>query len=1055
MKKRKYLFIILICVGLCVLVFAVYLLVRHSKTEYSPPLVLIQDPVNKEEVPVGRGVLIHATADDQDGLVEFELWVDDELISRKEVNPDKAVEKLVISAAWMPYPQGEHLIIARAKTVDGDSGQASIIVTAVEQTVEQTPVYVVQPGESLESIAEAHGMTEEEVVELNEGLDPASLEAGDEIDLTGEDSGSSSRPGMEEPPIDWPSEDRELPPDDEEPPLPAFEIDPTWLELLRLLPVEIPAQLKVEVLSLETEGSYDMLHCYSSLAGADPRWVPDVDGDQATDETFSSSGGSGTAWDVAVHFADENAMRFPWPMSDSVPLDISCVGVIEDGTESVNLGRIVDSIEPERWGILQHTFSTGGEAIFRMIYKVSTADKGLDRSITPPWNVRINEEDHTLEWDYLPEERDEIDGFAILLNNTLQWTEYRSAHEASLPSEWFNLPCGDEYGFQVVAFRTAYPEGDYSLPSETAFIRGNEVGGAGCGRSVVITFETLTTGELGRNPSPVYGSFYANDQELRFDGRPIEGDNFPTTFGLSENDTYNISRIMRGFGNNQTQLIVEFPPGRANISELLLWVGFDIYQGGNKVCSGEVSVPEERLAGSFSGAIDTDYPVGRLPDWCIVNFSIQPVEEAPVVEPGAPPPLPDLVVQKLTVDPSSKRVRIHVRNVGQATWSEKNIVAQVSWPDGEEIGTFDWQDVTLAPGETRILSHGGLNPQPALGVCVLLDPNNAVEEVRDRLVTSEILGEKQPYCRPLPDLSITNVIYEEESNDIRIDVQNQGEDPISSSDTGGSLDLANLLVWITFAEGRPLTQRYIDLNLEPRDDVTLIWPLNESERARMRAGYTVIINPDDSIAESDTTNNQYEVEGVARLRISWMVGYAMFCPTGNTLLRGENVGGKNTWDMQLRASVSSGRSTRRVADWNSPEFELTWRDGSGDWWCRAYISDWFEVAGDEVLTITRTAELDIATYGFRWFSGGGEVLTAADDFGGTTHVPPDTSESCFETGVTYVCHGHCACGIITCGWLEDTGVRLLGPFVARSDDIVDYCFWSTTYTIFREDQTSE
>jgi hypothetical protein len=193
------------------------------------------------------------------------------------------------------------------------------------------------------------------------------------------------------------------------------------------------------------------------------------------------------------------------------------------------------------------------------------------------------------------------------------------------------------------------------------------------------------------------------------------------------------------------------------------------------------------------------------------------------------------------------------------------------------------------------------------------------------------------------------------------------------------------------------------------------------------------------------------------LRILWGVGWANFCETGNILTNGENIGGKNNWQMHFTATVQGARGSRRVAGWDSSELEITWRDGNGgDEWCHSYLSDWFEVAGDEQLVITPWAGLDIAFHGYRWISGGSETLTAADDFGGTTHVPIGTNESCYIQPLSYpyicvnstFCSG--GCGALNCSQLGDAGQHIIGPIPALSDDITNTCYWSTTYMIFKE-----
>jgi hypothetical protein len=155
--------------------------------------------------------------------------------------------------------------------------------------------------------------------------------------------------------------------------------------------------------------------------------------------------------------------------------------------------------------------------------------------------------------------------------------------------------------------------------------------------------------------------------------------------------------------------------------------------------------------------------------------------------------------------------------------------------------------------------------------------------------------------------------------------------------------------------------------------------------------------------------------------------------------------------MDLEANVSGAGTRREVANWTSPEFDVRWNDHSGEW-CRFYTSDWFEVAGDETLTINPSAGLDIVGYGYRWFSGGSEALSAENDFGGTTHVPPGTNSECFTNGLPFtIQNGAAVCGPVTCS-VGNEGVHQLGRIEAASDDITGYCWWSTTYAIYREDE---
>ncbi len=1061
MKKRLWiLYAILGLLVVFLLQLGVFYWIMKDRAANSHPLVLIQAPLDRQSLVVSKGFIVHATASADKPLQKMELWVDDMQIAKKLPPAGESPRMMVLSEAWVPATAGVHTVTVKTVTNNGVIGQASIEVDVVEASLASEPKYIVEEGDTLESIADGFDISVDELTALNGG-GGSDLTPGDELVVPVFSSGgsgemepiaSSDTGGEGEPPLEG------APNSDGASPESIESVDIEWPFFRFMAPVD-PVQLKVEVLRLDTPNSFESLHCYVSLAGSTPRWMPDVDSNQNTDESFDMSN-NGRAWDVASHMANENALKIFWDGDQSVPVDISCVGVADGGLDAVDLGTLHKDIWPEAWGIIQHAASSGGEDRFSLAFRVTWPEKGLDPSIAPPWNTAVDVGQHQLTWDYFPNDGSHptIDGFAILLNDTFQWTVGRSARSTRLPEQWFNLPCGDEYRFQVVAFVGGFPSGNYSLPSNTAIISGGDIGGPGCGQSVRVTFETLKTGEVGGDLSPVYGDFYANEQQLNFDGRPPEDDNFPSTFGLRRNSEVQVSQIMTGFGNGDSQMLVEIPAGNPSVLEIPLALGFEIFHGSQKVCSGQQFIDETQLASAFEGEITTDLPVGSMPDWCKVTFNLSPVGETPVVDPGAPPPLPDIVVENLSVDPSSGKLRIHVRNVGMATWTNKDLVARVYSFDGTEFGTFTWPNSTLAPGETLILSHGGMDPQPALGACVLMDPENAVQEERDRYVDSGVLAEKPRYCRPLPDLSIPSVLFDQSTNQLNIVLQNNGETTLTNADTDGSLDHAILVVWLEFPEGRPVMKNFENFDLGARESTTLLIDVNDALRQRMRDGYTVRINPENTIAEKDTSNNAYQVEATERLRLVWRTGWATFCPTNHYQMMGENVSYHNTWDMHLSAYISGGGSRRTVVDWNSPEFEATWDEIQGAGWCSDFVSDWFEIAGDEELTITRSAGLDIPTHGYRWYNGGAETVSAANGFGGTTLVASGTGEECFVDSLLFrrpvmglYTIGTGACGPIRCSGMSEDGIRMLSPIEARSDDLTGYCWWTTTYRLFQEE----
>jgi hypothetical protein len=130
-------------------------------------------------------------------------------------------------------------------------------------------------------------------------------------------------------------------------------------------------------------------------------------------------------------------------------------------------------------------------------------------------------------------------------------------------------------------------------------------------------------------------------------------------------------------------------------------------------------------------------------------------------------------VEDLTLAEASQ-LRIHVRNTGRASWPSREVKAAIVRPTGEIVDVLSWPDISLAPGEARILQSASMHFD-SLPVCVILDPDNEVEEMGDRLESAGILSAHPPVCMQLPDLVITGVEYDPEGSHLLVTVQNQGE----------------------------------------------------------------------------------------------------------------------------------------------------------------------------------------------------------------------------------------------------------------------------------------
>ena len=778
------------------------------------PIVLIHRPLQHQQVLLGEGLIVHATARDSSGVDRMELWVDGEQIVAEE-QTDGPASPFVLAATWVPATRGDHTLVVRAVSHWGVAGQSSVaVVTVAAEASAATPPAAAGEGA-------AGGGTE-------------AAEAG------GGGTGAGASVGGGEPPAA-----QAAAPGSAEGVVEA-------IDFLQAFPVGegrgTTIGLRLELLSLHTQADYEGLHCYIGLGGAPPRWYPDQDGDPSTDESFASLGGGD--WDVGAQLAGASGLVIPWRNDLTIPIDVACVGLSGGGLEALELGRLALALPPEAWGgAVRRAEASGSEGAFAIEYRI-TPEGGapswdfadLDPTMAFPTNLRLDWQRSLLLWDYQPLEGQEpIDGFRVYLDGMLQWTESAEARQSRLPFEWVFPPCGDQYSFTVDAYRGedwSWPAGPVRVPEEGP--------SEDCYRSIVVSFETLAAGELGQDQDhigwvgPTHGSLYANDQSMTFDGRCGYGSGVCGEVGLEDDTTYDLPDFMSEISRGVTEMHMYLDEGET------VRVGFifrdEDFSDDDLICQGEIDASEavDRLV---EGTIVSDNGA------CEVTFTARPVFASPVEGIGGAPPRPMLVVEDLTLEEETGELQIHIRNVGAATVAEQDLEVALAWPSGEAIGTYTFP-LYLAAGARTILQSPEMapGPAPALSACVTLDPNNTIlEEDED-----DPSLRREPFCRPLPDLTISRVNYDSERGSLLITVVNYGE---------GALGAQTLEMVLAFADGgTPQEAVWPEMSLEPWVETLVEWHgLGGEVRERLIGGYTLTLDPNGRIAEEDVSNNQYTV----------------------------------------------------------------------------------------------------------------------------------------------------------------------------------------------------
>jgi len=935
-------------IGLILIVLAFGWFARRGKAFDSRPLVLIISPDNYNQYQTGEGVLIQATAREYNGLSRMEIWVNDSLVDAVDVEVE-GTTNLELLSYWVPTSDGRQQIIVRATSSDGVDGQGMVEIYTSASKDDGTGKYIVEDGDTLASIAEEHGSSAEELTDLNPGLAPGGPAPGDDL-IVPDTEPSSDEPSAPE------GGGGEPPSIDPGPPLVEFPF--SIVEMVRLNTEEM-STLRLEVTALRTWEEYERLHCYVGIAELLPQWYPDRDRNQATDESFEKLGRGW--WNTDETMQGDAAPVIQWPVDQPFPASIFCVGTTGGLTEAVDFEKVELNIPPEQWNGIKYPVTVdglGGRLLVetRVSLESTSIPIRLDPTMTVPTNVRADEEDGRLEWEYYPE-ADElpIDGFRIYVDGTLQWAVNADTWFTRIPAEWFDPPCGESYSLSVTAFRV---EGDDWPESFHARVETEQTD---CTRQVEVTFVSLETYHLGGDGDyeerggdvgPAYGAFGANRARLTFDqGRERRGwGGLDRPDGLSHDSSYDLIEIAAmgswGFSNPEPMVITEVPvDGVLRVSAGIMDrdTGRCRYEGDNgcddRLCSGtHPPITFDELIASDGEMLRSEILSrnGR----CRFVFEYRLVDDGSAGGTGDEgiPPLPWLHYIDLDVDPISGETAVEVQNIGTGEWADFPLTIELQTPDGASLGRHTFYDVEIPVDGHETVTIPAFSEEPIFDVCVFIDPDDDVVELYERAGGALI---HYPICPGLPDLRIDTVSYEErDGNWLDVTVQNIGAD-----------DLENRVVAfeIRFLD-RPvtITDRFFTVpqNIPAGGtQVISLGPLEDRVRANMGLGYDVEVNPDSTIAEESYENNLFSVREGTRVAIHLT---EITVPYD----RGDEFG----VDINFYIGSLSGHTRyRQTVDWSIRDIDWDNCRESRDVCNRYYGIDidysqlWFDIRGDETL----------------------------------------------------------------------------------------------------------
>ncbi len=966
-KENKRLKIAVLILALIIFtgLISIFLFSRKNKKEElnQRPLVLITQPKNKRAYKKNDLITINSKAFSEQGIKSLQVFLNGNSIKKTNLK-EKNLKDIKITVNWLAEATGVYELIVEAESKNNEKGQSSLVFLVEEEktTVEEDKTV----EESLQTETNLQERDENTTKEEETGQEETIDDTGEpeESEIT-EETEETVEEGIRVPEYSIPLPHNQFSLAET---LGSFFSD----EEAPASETEAENRLRIELVGLKTESEYDSTHCYIGLGENSPQWYPDIDSDQSTDEYFESAGG--TEWNIADYLSGSSSLETVWTEDRDFPIEINCVAITNEGTEAVNLGNITLSIPASDWdGSLRQAVGKEGESVFTLDYIIGDPDERevpgiplyLDPTMTPPTNLHYDQRRQELQWEYNPaEDEPSINGFAVYLNNTLQWTVRPNRQYSRLPLQWLKPPCGVDYSFTVTAFRGNLPDGPESTATIPGYVvEGGEVGTQDCNKEVIVTFKNMQTGDLGndgnRDPGdagPIIGTFYANDRLLSLDGRCNDRrDNFCSERGWNNNSTYQIMDLLNNYGTgpnaHSNQVLVTIPEGED------LWIGYEIidYDRRNSndlVCSAETWVQSNQLDNVHEKTVTSER------SRCRMEVDIRPGGGSPIGSREDWTPLPQLWVSDLTVDDETGQLEVHVKNIGTASVASQNIKLGFTRRNGTAYDTNSliWQGLTLEPGEEKVFTNPIIRPRPALSVCVQLDPDNQFHEAFEE---SQAI-ERQIFCKDLADLIITDSSYNSERNSLHITVQNQGE---------GILDnrVVNLRGSIPFRSDYLFDKNW-HFSLEPGESKVLSWTdVSEEARDSMELrGYNLELDPLNRIAETNEDNNQYQVNGRKRVKVRWIKACFPYFVAGRN----------NHANISLNVEKVARHTEEQIVNWSTGEMTLhEWTEGgyrntldSTKCWRREYptnpserTTDYISITGDERLKISAGGSARVGT----------------------------------------------------------------------------------------------
>ena len=136
---RKY------CLLLLVLMTLLTACLSKETPTIAPPVVVITSPANGQTIKQGVDVSINSTANDTQGIVRVELWVDGSLY-RVDTSPEAGGQTtFVVSQPWHAAAAGGHKLVVKAYSSNGQTAESLPVNIEVQVSAATVPTDTLSP----------------------------------------------------------------------------------------------------------------------------------------------------------------------------------------------------------------------------------------------------------------------------------------------------------------------------------------------------------------------------------------------------------------------------------------------------------------------------------------------------------------------------------------------------------------------------------------------------------------------------------------------------------------------------------------------------------------------------------------------------------------------------------------------------------------------------------------------------------------------------------------------------------------------------------------------